>query len=123
MCEDLCPAQHGQLAVAVPVEPHHRHELRRRDIVARVQVELALRRHRLSQRRQPVEVVDLLPSQCDGRTFAEATAWPAAALTSSDDRGPAAVRRSRDKLQAVLNRAYVDPDDDLGGQYRAACRA
>jgi len=29
----------------------------------------------------------------------------------------------RDKLQAALNHARADRDDDLGGPYRAACRA
>jgi hypothetical protein len=29
----------------------------------------------------------------------------------------------RDKLQAALNHASADPDNDLGGQYRLACRA
>ena len=28
-----------------------------------------------------------------------------------------------DKLRAVLNHAAANPDDDLGGSYRAACRA
>lgn len=28
-----------------------------------------------------------------------------------------------DKLQASLSHAAADPDDDLGGAYRAACRA
>src|SRR5262249_55745811 len=48
--------EHGDLALAAPVQATHRHDVRGRNVVARLQVERALPRIG-----QSVEVVDLLP--------------------------------------------------------------
>src|SRR5262249_5016101 len=57
--------EHGDLALAAPVQATHRHDVRGRNVVARLQVERALPRIG-----QSVEVVDLLPAQAMGEAAA-----------------------------------------------------